>query len=460
MSNLHSINHAYSISDFREIAKRKLPKGLFEFIDPSESENCYIARTVQDLKEDHTHVEIHPSAILGTMACNIPFLHHNQSPRNAYQCLWEHETVRMADGSEKEIRDVKVGDFVLTHDKTSSRVIHQFVREADQTVYKLTFHNGKDIIATEDHKFMTNDGWKEVRELIDVPRPILAYSADQTITEYTIVTITQICDSILVSDITVESENHSFITSHGIISHNCSMGKQAMGLYALNYTERLDTMSNVLCYNDRPLISSYMAKYFRAIDMPSGKNIIVALAMYGGYNQEDSIMINRASIERGLFRSFFYRTYKDEEKKNQASGEEERFCKPDPTLIKNGTLKRANYEKLATDGLVPENVYVDSDDILIGKVVPIRLRAAEGASVAGVSHSALAGLSAAAAAATVQAAGGKRYRDASKGLRNNETGWVDKIYRGRNGEGFSFVKIRVRSERIPTIGDKLCSRHG
>ena len=310
-----------SAKDWNDLMRWVSPGGnsLLEFIDPSESENCYIARMVQDLKSDHTHVEIHPSAILGTMASNIPFLHHNQSPRNAYQA---------------------------------------------------------------------------------------------------------------------------------------SMGKQAMGLYALNYTERLDTMSNVLCYNDRPLVSSYMAKYFRAIDMPSGKNIIVAIAQYGGYNQEDSIMINRASIDRGLFRSFFYRTYKDEEKKNQASGEEERFCKPDPMITKS--LKMANYEKLASDGLVPENVYVDSDDILIGKVIPIRLRAAEGAAVAGVSHSALAGMSAAAAAATVQAAGGKRYRDASKGLRNNETGWVDKIYKGRNGEGFSFVKIRVRSERIPTIGDKLC----
>jgi DNA-directed RNA polymerase II subunit RPB2 len=308
--------------DWNELYRWLSPKGrnLFEFIDPSETENFYIAHSYKELNETHTHVEIHPSVIIGTMASNIPFLNHNQSPRNAYQS---------------------------------------------------------------------------------------------------------------------------------------SMGKQAMGLYALNYTERLDTMSNLLWYNARPLVSSFMAKYFRGgIDLPSGNNIIVAIATYGGYNQEDSIMINRSSIERGLFRSYFCRTYKNEEKKNQASGEEERFCKPDPSLTR--TMKRANYEKLGPDGIVPENIYVDSDDVLIGKIVPIRLRAVEGAVTAGVSHKTLASMSVADAANTVQSAGGKRYRDASIMLRNNETGWVDRIYRGRNGEGYSFVKIRVRSERIPTIGDKLC----
>ena len=218
-------------------------------------------------------------------------------------------------------------------------------------------------------------------------------------------------------------------------------------------------MSNLLWYNARPLVSSYMAKYFiGGVNLPSGNNIIVAIATYGGYNQEDSIMINRASIERGLFRSYFCRTYKNEEKKNQASGEEERFCKPDPSLTH--IMKRANYEKLGPDGIVPENVYIDSDDVLIGKIVPIRLRAVEGAVTAGVSHTTLANMSTADAAATVEAAGGKRYRDASMMLRNNETGWVDRIYRGLNGEGYRCTKIRVRSVRTPTIGDKLCSKHG
>jgi DNA-directed RNA polymerase II subunit RPB2 len=296
---------------------------LIEFVDAGESEHLYIAKTIESLGIEHTHCEIHPSAILGTMASNIPFPDHNQSPRNSYQA---------------------------------------------------------------------------------------------------------------------------------------AMGKQAMGVYALNYTERLDTMSNLLMYTARPLVSPYMSKYYRAQDMPSGYNIIVAIMTYGGYNQEDSVMINRAALDRGLFRSIFYRTYKDEEKKNQASGEEERFCRPDSSLTR--FMKRANYDKLGSDGIVPENTYVDNDDVLIGKVVPIRLRAVEGAMAAGVSHSSLSAMSAAAAAAAVEAAGGKRFRDASKMLRNNETGFVDKIYRGRNGEGFSFVKIRVRSERTPTIGDKFCSRHG
>jgi hypothetical protein len=161
----------------------------------------------------------------------------------------------------------------------------------------------------------------------------------------------------------------------------------------------------------------------------------VAIAMYGGYNQEDSVMINRSSLERGLFRSVFYRTYKDEEKKNQSSGEEERFCKPDPFITKQ--LRHGNYGKLGADGFVPENTFVDSDDILIGKVVPLRVPTG-----------------------MVLPAGAKQYRDVSRTMRNNETGWVDKIFRNRNGEGYSFVKIRMRQDRVPEVGDKFSSRHG
>jgi DNA-directed RNA polymerase beta subunit len=242
-------------------------------------------------------------------------------------------------------------------------------------------------------------------------------------------------ETVRIADITVDNEHHSFVTSHHIGSHNSSMGKQAMGIYALNFRERFDAMSHVLCYPEIPMVSSFMSRHYGAQELPAGQNIVVAIMTYTGYNQEDSNMINRASLDRGRFRSVFYRTYKDEERKNQSSGEEERFCRPDPTETKH--IKNAKYDKIAEDGFVPRNTYVTPDDILIGKVVPLRVPTG-----------------------AVLPAGAKKSRDVSKMPRNNESGYVDKIYKNRNGEGYSFVKIRMRQDRIPEIGDKFSSRHG
>jgi DNA-directed RNA polymerase II subunit RPB2 len=214
-------------------------------------------------------------------------------------------------------------------------------------------------------------------------------------------------------------------------SYQAAMGKQAMGMYALNFRDRYDALAHLLCYPQVPFVSPFMSRFYGAQAMPSGQNIVVAIMTYTGYNQEDSIMINRASLERGLFRSIFYRTYKDEERKNQSSGEEERFVRPDPAMTKQ--MKNANYEKLDESGFVPENTFVNMDDILIGKYVPLRVPTG-----------------------MVIPAGAKRFRDVSRTMRNNETGWVDKIFKNRNGEGYSFAKVRVRQDRIPEIGDKFC----
>jgi len=218
-------------------------------------------------------------------------------------------------------------------------------------------------------------------------------------------------------------------------AYQCAMGKQAMGMYSLNFRERFDAMAHMLCYPQMPLVSHFMSKFYGTQKMPCGQNITVAIMTYSGYNQEDSIMINESFLQRGGFRSIFYRTYKDEEKKNQSSGEEERFFRPDPALTRQ--MKNACYDKIGEDGFVPENVYVNNDDILIGKVVPLRVPTG-----------------------MVLPAGSKQFRDVSRTMRNNEIGWVDRIFRNRNGEGYSFAKVRVRQDRVPEIGDKFSSRHG
>jgi DNA-directed RNA polymerase II subunit RPB2 len=218
-------------------------------------------------------------------------------------------------------------------------------------------------------------------------------------------------------------------------SYQAAMGKQSMGMFALNFRERFDAMAHLLCYPQVPFVSPFMSKFYGAQTMPCGQNIIVAIMTYTGYNQEDSVMINRGSLERGLFRSIFYRTYKDEERKNQSSGEEERFLRPDPSMTKQ--MKNANYDKLDESGFVPEQTYVDTDDILIGKAVPLRVPTG-----------------------MVIPVGSKKYRDVSRTMRNNEIGWVDRIFKNRNGEGYSFAKVRMRQDRVPEIGDKFSSRHG
>ena len=213
-------------------------------------------------------------------------------------------------------------------------------------------------------------------------------------------------------------------------TYQSAMGKQAMGVYCSNYRLRMDTLGHILSYPNVPMVSTNSSRLLKMDKLPNGMNAIVAILSYSGYNQEDSVIMNQSAVDRGLFRSTFYRSYRDEEKKNQSSGKEEKFTLPDPKYTKN--IKPCNYEKLNEEGFVPDNTYVDGDDIIIGKVYPIKENNSSG----------------------------HIYRDSSTALRANESGFIDKTYINWNHEGHRFCKVRVRSTRTPTIGDKFSSRHG
>jgi DNA-directed RNA polymerase beta subunit len=97
------------------------------------------------------------------------FCVHN-SPRNIYQCLCPETDVLMFDGSRKAIKDVKKGDKVITFDPktlkiSTTKVINQYVRKTTQKIYKIKTTSGREIIATENHPFMTPDGWCKVGEM-------------------------------------------------------------------------------------------------------------------------------------------------------------------------------------------------------------------------------------------------------------------------------------------------------
>ena len=234
----------------------------------------------------------------------------------------------------------------------------------------------------------------------------------------------------LVSDIEVESENHSFIASQ-FASSNCAMGKQAMGVYATNFDTRMDKTAYVLAYPSRPLVDTRLMNLIQLNKIPSGTQIHVAIMSHTGYNQEDSVLVNKGSIDRGLFSTTIYHTEKDEDK--NIIRDEIIRCKPNPAKTKG--VKFGNYDKLNAQGFIPENTLVENRDVIIAKIVPIKENRNDPTKII-------------------------KYEDQSKTFRTTEETYIDKNYTGRNGDGYNFAKVRIRTFRKPVLGDKVSSRHG
>lgn len=219
-------------------------------------------------------------------------------------------------------------------------------------------------------------------------------------------------------------------SDHNQSPRNCyqsAMGKQAVGIYMSNFNQRVDTLGHILNYPQRPLARTKLSKYTNSDAMPSGVNAVIAIMTKTGFNQEDSVMINRSALDRGLFTSTYYKAYRDQCSKNHSTGEEEVFTKPAPTT---SHIKPYNYDKLESNGFIPVNTFIDDTDVLVGKVMPHKVQ-------------------------------GQIFpRDMSMVMKANDHGYVDMNYQGVNGDGYKFCKIRIRKYRKPTIGDKVSSRHG
>lgn len=148
-------------------------------------------------------------------------------------------------------------------------------------------------------------------------------------------------------------------------TYQSAMGKQAMGVYASNHFLRMDTLAHVLYYPQKPLVCTKSMDLLHFKELPAGCNAVVAIACYTGYNQEDSIIMNQSSVDRGIFRSVFYRTYHDTK-----NGAEELFEIPD--FRRTLGRKQGTYEKLDRDGIIEPGATVSGDDIIIGKTALIK----------------------------------------------------------------------------------------
>jgi DNA-directed RNA polymerase subunit B' len=216
------------------------------------------------------------------------------------------------------------------------------------------------------------------------------------------------------------------------INYGAKMVGQAIGLMSSNFIMRADTKFNILAYPQSPLVRTNISDILD--DYPEGHNIVVAIMCHEGYNLNDAIVMNKSSIERGLFRSLYFRTY-ETIKKKYWGGQEDEIQIPEPGT--KGYLGEDAYANIGEDGIINPEIKVVSDSVLIGKISPLRFLSAEDF-----------------------AADIENRRETSITVRYGEEGMVDDILISETVDADQLIKVRIRDQRILEVGDKLASRHG
>jgi DNA-directed RNA polymerase II subunit RPB2 len=211
---------------------------------------------------------------------------------------------------------------------------------------------------------------------------------------------------------------------------SCGQSKQAVSLYNSNYHNRIDKMGIVLNYGQIPIVKSRYMEYITKEQHPYGENAIVAIMSYNGYNVEDALIFNEGSIKRGLFRTTYFNMYEAHEENSNVGKSviDSRFCEINKENVV-GKKPGYDYNYLDNNGLIKENTMMNDKIVVIGKC-------------------------------TNNPENPGTYTDASVFPKKGQLGFVDKSFMTEQEEGKRLVKVRIREERFPAIGDKLCSRAG
>ena len=226
------------------------------------------------------------------------------------------------------------------------------------------------------------------------------------------------------------------------VTGGTAMVKQSLGVASANFRLRPDTRAHVMHYPQRSIVGTRAMKSTKFDERPGGQNFVVAILSHHGYNMQDAVIMNKASVERALGRSAFIRTY-NAENKRFPGGQEERIEVPGTGLDEIKGLKSwDSYSHLERDGLPVPEIELTSQEggrsILVGKTSPPRFLEE--------SHGAF-----------LQA---QERRESSMLVRHGEKGWVDNIFVTESLDSGRLVRITLRTNKVPELGDKFASRHG
>jgi len=220
------------------------------------------------------------------------------------------------------------------------------------------------------------------------------------------------------------------------VNFGAKMAGQGIGMHSREFHQRFDTNSNVLDYQQQPIVETQT--YDTLLENhPVGQNMVVALASFDGYNIEDAVIMNGGSIDRGLARSSYLRTYKTEAQRFWG-GQKDEIGTPGKDV--RGYRSEEAYNHLDEDGIVNPETEVNSDDVLVGKTSPPKFLGSGGGEEVKM--------------------GLADRRETSLTVRHGEQGKIDTVMVSETGEGDKLLKMKLREYRIPELGDKFATRHG
>lgn len=328
----------------------------------------------------------------------------------------------------------------IYYEKTANEV-YMFSDEGRARRPLIIVRDGK-LLLTEKHLKQLTDGeitWMDlirqgVIEYLDAgeeENALVAYDESELTPEHTHMEITPGSISGLATAL-VPFGNYNQSSRLIIGSKN---QKQALGFYAANYHLRMDMDANILHYSQLPIVKTKIHDVVDYDEHPSGQNMVVAIMCYDGYNMEDGVILNKASVDRGLARSTYFRPISAEELR-YSGGLVDEVSVPDKDV--KGYRSEHDYRYLEGDGIIYPETKVDEGDVIIGKTSPPRF---------------LSSLEEYNLSAAIR-------RESSVSLKHGERGIADFVVITENEEGNKLVQVRLREERIPEIGDKFTSRHG
>jgi DNA-directed RNA polymerase subunit B len=207
--------------------------------------------------------------------------------------------------------------------------------------------------------------------------------------------------------------------------------KQALGIYAANFPVRMDTDVNILHYPQKPLVRSFV--YDTLNFYPAGQNLVVAVMVHEGYNMEDATVFNKASIDRGVGRSTYFRPYTTIEL-NYAGGLKDQIVIPEKDIP--GYRTEGSYKYLEDDGIAYPEAKMNEGEVVIGKTSPPKFLSE-------------------AREITI-----RTRKENSLAIRQEEKGIVDMVVVTEDNEGNKVVQVRTRDIRNPELGDKFSAPHG